>query len=71
MSNFGEGLNVDYKWTHVSRLQTAQNVQFFLSDPISVHSITGQTSKAGKRIPPKEYEFWWSQETLGVFRLDK
>jgi len=29
----------------------------FLSPSIRVHSITGQTSKAGIRTPPKEYKF--------------
>ena len=31
--------------------------------------ITGQISKTGTRTPPREYNAWWSQETLSVYRL--
>ena len=31
--------------------------------------ITGQFSKSGARTPPREYNAWWSQETLSVYRL--
>jgi len=32
--------------------------------------ITGQISKTGTQTPPREYNAWWSQETLSVYRLD-
>jgi len=32
--------------------------------------ITGQISKSGTGTPHKEYNAWWSQETLSVYRLD-
>jgi len=34
------------------------------------HAITSQISKMGTRTPPREYNTWWSQETLSVYRLD-
>ena len=33
LSNCGKELNVDYKSTHVSRLQTPQNIQIFYQLP--------------------------------------
>ena len=32
--------------------------------------ITDQISKTGTRTPPREYNAWWSQETLSIYRLD-
>ena len=43
----------------------------YLSGSICVRSITGKISKAGTLTPPKEYKVCWSEEMLGVFRLDK
>ena len=36
----------------------------------SFNIITGQISKTGTRTPPREYNAWWSQETLIIYRLD-
>jgi hypothetical protein len=33
--------------------------------------LTGQISKSGTRTPFREYNVWWSQETLCGYRLDK
>jgi len=37
---------------------------------ISILLLTGQISKWGKRIAPREYNAWRSQEILSVYRLN-
>jgi len=35
-----------------------------------VQGITGQISKLGTRTPLREYNAWWSQEMLSIYRLN-
>jgi len=58
LSNCGKWLNVVYKSTHVSRLQTAQNVQFSYHLTSAFVVLPTQPQKGGggcgKRTPHKE-----------------
>ena len=63
-----------YIFLHLHTILFFFNVRLFdirveWSNEDSTVTITDQFSQSGARTPPREYNAWWSQETLSVYQL--